>query len=195
MATNPNQIVFTGENSGIGLSAKEGGESTTKASHWRTLYSPAGTGHVLYIQSELINNERRIYSDNIALARWLQEDLYGSLSPAWGDEEALAIPVIDAEFSREGDSSTFWTERIESETDSIALTWYDFLEAFGYGWEIGDRPGSDLGVSTVVIPGGRAQLTINGVAAAGRAFPKDQDGRPGSTCSLAISETWIRPYK
>ena len=195
MATNPNEVIFTGENSGVSLTTEEGGKATTSASHWRVLYSPAGMGHVLYISSELTNNERRIYSDNIALARWLQEDIYGSLSPTWGDAKALAIPVIDSEFSREGDSSTFWTERIESETDSITLTWYDFLEPFGFGWEVGDRPGSDLGVSTVVIPGGRAQLTINGVAAAGRAFAKDQDGRPGSSSSLAISETWVRPYK
>ena len=195
MATNPNKVIFTGENSGLTLSQKEGEAPSTRSSHWRVLWSPAGMGHVLYIQSELTNNERRIYSDNIALTRWLQEGIYGSLSPAWGESDALKIPVIDSEFSREGDSNTFWTERIESDTDSITMTWYDFLEPFAFGWDIGDKPDSDLGVSTVVIPGGRAQLAINGVAAAGQAFAKDQDGRPSSTCCLAISETWIQPYK
>ena len=79
MATNPNKVIFTGENSGITLSTNQGDDPTTRSSHWRVLWSPAGMGHVLYIQSELTNNERRIYSDNIALTRWLQEGIYGSL--------------------------------------------------------------------------------------------------------------------
>ena len=45
---------------------------TTNATFWRVLSSPGGPGHVLYLKSELTEARWRIYSDNIAMARWLQ---------------------------------------------------------------------------------------------------------------------------
>ena len=66
-----NEVRVTGENSFIRLAQEEGAEFTTRASHWRVLYSPAGPGHALFLTSELTDNEVAIYSDNIALARWL----------------------------------------------------------------------------------------------------------------------------
>ena len=71
--TDPNQVRLTGENSFIRLSLEENADPTTRASHWRVLLSPAGPGHVLFLKSEVISDPVRVYSDNIALARWLQE--------------------------------------------------------------------------------------------------------------------------
>ena len=73
--TDPNKIRLTGENSFIRLLDDAGREETTRASHWRVLWSPGGTGHVLLLQSELTDNEVQIYSDNIALTRWLQDEI------------------------------------------------------------------------------------------------------------------------
>ena len=190
MATDPNEIRLTGENSFITLMTQKGGEPTVKASHWRVLISPAGMGHVLYLKGDLTDNEPRIYADNIGLARWLQGDIHGSLSPDYGD---MDLPVAEAEFSRTGDITTYWTESVESDTDSIALTWYDFGEPFVFKWAPGERPNQVHGVYTVIIPAARAQLTLNGDAASGRPFPRDQDGRPGSSSSIALSESWLRP--
>ena len=190
MAPDPNEVRLTGENSFITLMTEEGGEPTTKASHWRVLVSPAGMGHVLYIKSELTGDEPRIYADNIALARWLQEDIFGSLSDDYAD---LNLPVAEAEFSRIGDITTYWTESVKSESDSIALTWHDFGTPFVFKWAPGDRPTQVHGVYTVMIPANRAQLTFNGEVAVGRPFPREQDGRTGSTSALALSETWVRP--
>jgi len=53
------------------LSATDGGPHTTEASFWRITFSPGGPGHVLYLTSELTDNQLRIYADNIAMARWL----------------------------------------------------------------------------------------------------------------------------
>ena len=38
----PNEVRVTGENSFVRLAQEEGGEFTTRASHWRVLYCPAG---------------------------------------------------------------------------------------------------------------------------------------------------------
>jgi hypothetical protein len=67
----PNKIILTGENPFVRLSLKDGEANSTDASYWRIIFSPAGPGHVLYLKSELTEGRWRIYSDNIAMARWL----------------------------------------------------------------------------------------------------------------------------
>ena len=63
------------------------------------------------MKSELTENKMRIYSDNIAMARWLQETVQGMLNAETAD---TSIPVTDAEFSKYGDFRDSWTERLES---------------------------------------------------------------------------------
>ena len=77
----PNRVILTGENPFIRLSATDGAPYTTDASFSRILFSPRGPGHVLYLKSELTGDDWRIYSDNIAMARWLQSTVQGMLNP------------------------------------------------------------------------------------------------------------------
>ena len=123
--TDPSQVRLTGENSFIRLSRQEGALQTTRTSHWRVLWSPGGQGHVLFMKSDVANDEVRGYSDNIALARWLQEEIESFLFPEFADQ---TLSVVAAVFNRSGDGKSFWTESVESDEDSIALTWHDFLE-------------------------------------------------------------------
>src|SRR4029077_4994886 len=76
----PNKTILTGENPFIRLSPKDGEPNSTEASYWRIIFSPAGPGHVLYLKSELTEGGWRVYSDNIAMARWLQTTVQGMLS-------------------------------------------------------------------------------------------------------------------
>src|SRR3546814_9940072 len=92
----PNRVIVTGENPFIRLSETDGAENTTDASFWRILFSPAGPGHVLYLKSDLIGTERRIYSDNIAMARWLQSTVQGMLN---AETAATNVPGREAEFN------------------------------------------------------------------------------------------------
>src|ERR1700756_440916 len=101
-----NRVILTGENPFIRLSAKNGDPPTTNASFWRIILCPAGPGHVLYLKSELTNDRWRIYSDNIAMARWLQSTVQGMLNPETADQ---AIPVTDAVFAKDGDPHNYWT--------------------------------------------------------------------------------------
>jgi hypothetical protein len=98
MSADPNQLILTGENPFIRLSETDGAPFSTNASFWRIILSPAGPGHVLYIKSELTNDRLKIYSDNIAMARWLQSTVQGMLNAETAD---ASIPVIDATFSKE----------------------------------------------------------------------------------------------
>jgi len=183
----PNRVILTGENPFIRLAATDGGPNTTEASFWRILFCPAGPGHVLYLKSELTENKMRIYSDNIAMARWLQATVQGMLNPETAD---LSIPVIDAEFEKSGDQRDFWTERLVTSQEEIALTWYDCGEPLLLHTQPNQVPGRQYGVCTVLIPALSARLTVDGVQAAGRPFPREREGRPFSTCALAFSESW-----
>jgi hypothetical protein len=183
----PNSVIVTGENPFIRLSAVDSDNFTTNASYWRILFSPAGPGHVLYLKSELTENCWRIWSDNIAMARWLQKTVQGMLNAELLD---TTIPIVDAEFSKTGDPRYFWTERIKARGEDVALTWYDIGDPLLLHTQPNAMPGRPYGVCTILIPTLGARLSRNGVEAAGRPWKREREGRPFSTCALAFSESW-----
>jgi hypothetical protein len=187
MTADPNHVILTGENPFIRLSVRDGAPTTTNASFWRIITCPAGPGHVLYLQSELTDNRWRIYSDNIAMARWLQSTVQGMLNAETADP---AIPVTEAAFSKSGDPRYFWTETVTARGEDIALTWYDIGEPLLIHTQPNADPARPYGVCTLLIPALGTRLTRNGVGAAGQSWPRDRDGRPFSTSALAFSESW-----
>ena len=187
MTADPNHVILTGENPFIRLSATDGAPNTTNASFWRIITCPAGPGHVLYLQSELTENRWRIYSDNIAMARWLQSTVQGMLNAETADK---SIPVTEATFDKSGDPRYFWTETVIAHGEEIDLTWYDIGDPLLIHTQPGTDPARPYGVCTVLIPALGTRLTRNGVAATGQSWPRDREGRPFSTSALAFSESW-----
>jgi hypothetical protein len=184
----PHDPVMTGENSFIRLSDDGGNTIKDRVSHWRVLWSPAGQGHALFIESSLLN-KIHLYSDNAGLARYLQRTIEVLL---YKEFAAGSLPIIDAKFERSGNSLSTVEERIISRKDEIILTWWDFMAPFVLTMPPGamNRP---LGVYSTFIPARSAQLSVNGQAAAAKVFPQERGGRPSSSCVLAWSETWTRP--
>ena len=187
MPADPNRVILTGENPFVRLSVNDGDPFTTNASFWRIILCPAGPGHVLYLKSELTGDRWRIYSDNIAMARWLQSTVQGMLNAELADQ---SIPVTDAEFSKEGDMRYFWTERVSAWDEEITLTWHNIGEPLLIHTQPNADPGRPYGVCTLLIPALGARLTVNGAQAIGQAWPREREGRPFSTCALAFSESW-----
>ena len=188
--TDPNRVVLTGENSFIRLSRQADGPNTTRISHWRILLSPMGQGHVLYIKSDVADDEVRIYSDNIGLARWLQGEIETHLFPEFADE---SVPVVEAVFTRSGDAIGFWTETVESDDDTITMSWYDFMEPFMITVPAGSVEGRPHGVYSCFIPARRAQLTVNGLVAQGQIVESMRGDQRASSACIAWSETWVKP--
>ena len=185
----PNRVILTGENPFIRLSAKNGDPLTTNASFWRIIMCPAGPGHVLYVKSELTENRWRIYSDNIAMARWLQSTVVGVIYAELRDP---TIAVTDALFSRSGDARDFWTESLDARDEQIEMTWYQMGEPFLVHTQPNATPGRPYGMCTVLVPARGARLTRNGVEAEGRPWPRDREGRSSSTCVLGLCESWTQ---
>ena len=185
--SDPNRVIVTGENPFIRMSAKDGDPNSTDASFWRILFSPGGPGHVLYLKSELTENRWRIWSDNIAMARWLQQTVQGMLNAELKD---TTIPVTDATFSKAGDPRYYWTESLVARGEEAALTWHDIGDPLLLHIQPNQLPNRPFGVCTVLIPAASTRLTLNGKQAAGRSWPREREGRPFSTSALAFSESW-----
>ncbi|MGH7277324.1 MAG: hypothetical protein ACREJG_01400 [Candidatus Rokuibacteriota bacterium] len=185
----PNDVLMTGENSFIRLSPDGGTTQTDRFSHWRVLWCPAGAGHVLFMQSQLVGGQVRIYSDNAAVARWLQRTIETYLFPAFADTQS---PVLTAHFTRSGDPRSVATESLVAGADRLVLTWYDCIEPFVLTMAPGtnNRP---IGVFSTFFPARAAQVEMNGRVAAGQPWPEKRGDRQGSSACLAWSETWVKP--
>lgn len=183
-----NKILLTGENSFIRLQEKDSSLITTKAAHWRILKSPGGQGHVLFIKSDVTDNEVRIYSDNFAMTRWIQATIESALNPEFSDQ---TTPIIDSEFTSSGDGINYWIESIDSLNDSIQMNWHAIGKPFYLRVAAGFLENAPkLGVYSCMIPSSKAQLTINDVSAVGSPYAELFDGHPTSSACLAWSETW-----
>ena len=184
----PHDVLMTGENSFIRLSNDGGKTIAQRVSHWRVLWSPAGQGHVLFMETSLLD-KIHLYSDNAGLARFLQRTIETLLHAPFADE---SLPVIDADFTRTGNSLSTVEERVTSGKDEIVLAWWDLMAPFILTMPPGamNRP---IGVYSTFIPARSAQLAVNGEAAAGKVFAMERFGKPASSCCLAWSESWTRP--
>ena len=185
----PNDVLMTGENSFIRLSLDGGATLSTRISHWRVLWCPAGSGHTLFMQSPLIDNRVQIYGDNIAVARWLQRTIETLLYPAFAD---INTPVIGAQFARAGDPRSTAVEAVTTATERILLTWYDCIDPFVLTMAPGmnNRP---IGVFSTFFPAKSAQIELNGRVAPGLPWPEMRGDRQSSSACLAWSETWVKP--
>ena len=185
----PNAVLMTGENSFIRLSSDGGTTLTDRASHWRVLWCPAGGGHALFLQSTLTGGQVKIYSDNIAVARWLQTSIEKLLFPAFAD---TSVPVIAARFDRHGGPWSTATETVTATDARVTMSWYDCIEPFVLHAPPGfnDRP---IGVFSTFFPARAAQLEVHGKVAPGQVWPEMRGDRQGSSATLAWSETWVKP--
>lgn len=186
----PNRIVMTGENPFVRLATEDNDDYTTSVSFWRMTFCPAGPGHVLFAKSELTDSQWRIYSDNPAMTRWLQQTIQGMLTPELKDE---SLTIVEATFTKSGDPLKSYQEIIKAGGDEIVCSWSNMRDPMMLHTQPGTPDGRSYGLCTVFVPALEASFSVNGTQAAGKAWPRDREGRPFSTSSLAFSESWTEP--
>ncbi len=187
----PSDVLMTGENSFIRLSRDGGKTMSDRFSHWRVLWCPAGQGHTLFMQSSLVDGQVRVYSDNPAVARWLQRTIEKLLYPAFADE---SLPIVGAKFRRQGWPASSVSEEIAAGADHLRMTWWDTIQPFVLHMPPGfnDRP---IGVFSTFFPARSAQVELNGKIAAAQPWPETRGDRQSSSACLAWSETWVAPRR
>jgi hypothetical protein len=184
-----NAVHLIGENSILRLQSKADGPNLTLCSFWRSLYSPAGPGHVLFVQSELFAEGVRIFSDNPALARWFQA-LEALMRKQFTDS---AVPVEAASFSRVQDGTRVYSETAKTGSGEIVLEWRDLGTPFMTRLEPNNAFVGIWSVFSCLVPASEASLAAFGKRAAGRAFPDSLEGQATSTSFLALGEVWLHP--
>lgn len=187
LLVDPNRILMTGENPFVRLAPVDSDDYTTMVSFWRITFCPAGPGHVLFAKSELTNGKWRIYSDNPAMTRWLQQTIQGMLTPDLKDE---SMAIVGATFEKSGDPLKLYRETIKAASDEIVCSWSNMRDPMMLHTQPGTPTGRPYGLCTVFVPALEASFSINGQNAVGKAWPRMREGRPFSTSSLAFSESW-----
>ncbi len=187
---NPGEVVWSGENPIVSLRTDEQGDELSNVTFFRIVYSPAGVGHAAFVSSRAYGGMLRGFTDNMELGRWLRDRMLPHYAHYAG-RSVSAIPLATARFTHAGDSRRRWEETIASDDALIRLSWEELGAPF-----VINAPGGSTGtfpfhVISLFVPAQQASLTVKGVAAEGRPFPRNIAGTQSSTCFLAFSETWL----
>jgi hypothetical protein len=188
LQVNPHELILIGENSFLRLSTDGGKNASTRCSHWRVLWTPAGAGHALFVDSGLVGGTR-IYADSVPLVRFLQKEIEYLLYKPFGDTNT---PVRTATFDREGTPPGRCSEIVRTDDGEIRLSWSEFLEPFNFAADPG-YDGRPIGVQTTFFPASSATLSTRGGKAEGVPWKMDRGGKPCTTACLAWCESWFRP--
>src|SRR5256885_15319368 len=95
----PHDVGMAGQSAFIRRSNDGGKTLTDRISHWRGLWSPAGQGHALFIESGLLGKGPTLYADNAGVARYLQRTIEPPPYKEFGDESRA---VTQAALPRRG---------------------------------------------------------------------------------------------
>jgi hypothetical protein len=189
------KVYVSGENPVIRLLEKESAPPQTQVSFWRIIYSPAGTGHVCFVTSDISGNGkspddvRAAFTDSEPLLDYLTKEILGTFDKTYVEDP---FPRVKATFARgTGDTRREWKESLMSEKYKIELVWKDFYPPFQLDTPVGGAR-NPFGVTSLFIPAKDAEVSINGKKVVGRPFPQMRGPAQSSSTFLAFSETWIK---
>ena len=189
-------ILWSGENPIILLKPSADAQETTAAGFFRVDYSPAGSGHAVFVISDLGGRGDAAdcvfacYTDNEPLAAWIRGNSIGQL-PEFQNHNLSAIPIKAGRFASMGDTRRSWTEIVSTEDGELRLTWSKLLPPFNLVLPVGVVDTIKHEIRTVLYPAEEAEVVVGGRSAAGQAQPDQIGDQRHSTAFLALSETWF----
>ena len=192
-------ILWSGENPIILLKDSPEAKETTATGFFRVDYSPAGSGHAVFIMSEdlKINNSKVFHciTDNMEIGAWIRDKTICQL-PEFLNFDLSGIPIISGRFSSMGNTNNEWTELISSELGELRLTWSNLQPPFHLTVPVWAAETIKHEINTCLYPARKAEVALNGIKAKGNAQPdKIPAGSGGdvahSTAFLALSEVWF----
>jgi hypothetical protein len=190
-------VVFSGENPGLTLFKAGTDQRVAAVSYWRCVYSEHGEGNAMLIWvdpeasgvGELAPHA--IYTDNPGVAKLVTERFTRHFD-GFKDLGFENVEPTHARFFQESDSR--WYHRVVANDGGtvVELTWadvQDYQQVLRQGYDLG---GTSWDLMTVICPCNHAQVLINDRKVEGEVRTRTgNDGRPGSSCFLAFSETWV----
>ena len=186
----PGRVVFAGENPLITLYSPASDATVAVASLWRARHTERGAGTSLLIWADPLATglgraaPAGIFTDNLTLATWLWDTFNSRWEPLLGHglQEADPQPAQFVEVAAPHEHRL----TCRSGEVTIDLVWREPLpsrwtETFPYEYR----------ATAVIVPCLEADITVNGVAAAGEVRPHADEFV--SSAILAFCETWMLP--
>lgn len=190
-------VVFSGENPGLTLYKPGTEDRVAAASYWRCVYSEHGEGNALLIWVDPDGSglgdlaPHAIYTDNPGMAKLVTERFTRHFD-GFSDLGLENIEPTYARFFQESDSRWYHRVACNHGDGVVGLVWWDVLDyqqVLRQGWNLG---GTNWDLMTVICPCSGAQILVNEHSVDGEVRTRTgDDGRPGSSCFLAFSETWV----
>ena len=187
----PGRLLWSGEHWICFLRTPGTQEDSARVSLYRSVYSPAGEGHVAFV--DVPGSLQAILTDNRAFLEFIRTTMYRGKALPFGS----GLPVVDATFRREGDlkESPSWV--MEAGKHLLDVTWTQLeppIVAFRGDPEFQrQRP-----AFTVLFFCQGARILLDGQRIEGTPYPRRiwreaLGGDDRSSCVFAIAETMIRP--
>lgn len=194
---NPGVVDWSGENPGMYLKLEESGPFTCLVSFFRVVYSPQGGGHAVVVLLDPQGRDRNainaMYTDNRGLAQYLKDNFLAHFGAFKGNPLLPDLPIREASsFTHSGDARSAWTETIRGPEIEIILTWSELGSPFLVDYSPEHSATGKHYMTSLFIPGQRADVRVNTVQGVGKPTPRDMQGRQSTTAFLAFSETWAR---
>ena len=196
---NPGKIWWSGDNPGILLKESEDGPFTALALFFRTVFTPAGRGHALFLYEQPGSSESLpgihnvVLHDNEEMARWLADNFIARLPGAFSESPAFKalqyVPLTEVYTS--GDSSSRYTETVKADGIKVELIWDQLgtptaLELMPE--HVGTKAHE---VFNLLVESRDASIVVNGRRLPGNVVPREQAGIKTTTGFLYFSEVWI----
>jgi hypothetical protein len=194
---NPGNVTWAGDHLLLALRTPGATEDTTLVSLYRTQYSPAGAGYTALILSDLAGDGcgdddlRAIYTDNLALAGWVRDNLTRRPAHPFRDP---TLSIVTARFETIGAVGQTHATTIHALGHKIVATWADFETPFYLEAPVGVI-GTDYDIFSLICPARSGTVYIDGRRAAGAPYPNPvwtrSTGQPRSSALVALCEVLV----
>ena len=187
----PGHLLWSGEHWVCCLRELGSQEDSVRVSLYRSIYSPAGQGHVAIAIAP--GFFKAIYTDNRPLLKFIQDTMFRGRTNPFDSN----LPIFEACFCRRGELNQSPSWIIKAEGNHLSLTWKRIEPpTLVYRGELElqkERP-----AFTILFFCQDAEVFLNEHPIGGVPYPRNIwreaiGGGDRSSCVFAIAETMIRP--
>jgi hypothetical protein len=187
----PGRLLWSGEHWICFLRAPGTREDSVRVSLYRSVYSPAGEGHVAFV--DVPGSLQAVLTDNRAFLEFIRETMFRGNAPPFRS----SLPIVEAVFQRGGDLKESPSWIMEAGRHRLSVTWAR-LEPATLAYRADPEIQRRRPAFTVLFFCQGARVLLDSRRIEGTPYPRSiwreaLGGGDRSSCVFAIAETMIRP--
>lgn len=194
------KVDWAGENPGMFLRATAEGPFVTLMVFFRIVISKFGRGTVLVLVEDPDTAEpgdavcNLVLADNEPLARYLVDEFCTRFGAFRGIAALGGLRYLPlTEVATSGDGLSSYRETLKSNQMTVELHWNELGEPFAVELPTDRSATGRHEMFSMFVESHDASIVVDGRRLAGKAFPRDFQGRQTSSAFLAFCEAWLLP--